>query len=173
MYRIKMLAITTLATLCIGVAGATTGAMAQGISKIAKNKLIGSWTLVAINNKSPDGKTVQTFSSNDGILIFNANGTYIQALIRSDLPKFASNNRNTGSADENKAVVQGSLAIYGTYKINNDGTLTLHMERSTFPNWNSGDQKRIVTALTTSEMKFQIPAPSVGGVSEAVWKRVK
>jgi hypothetical protein len=168
-----MFAITTMATLCIGITATATDAIAQGISKIAKNKLVGSWTLVAISNKSADGKTVQTFGSNDGVLIFNANGTYVQALIRSDLPKFASNNRNTGTGDENKAVVQGSLAIYGTYKINNDGTLTLHMERSTFPNWNGGDQKRIVTALTASEMKFQIPAPSVGGVSEAVWKRVK
>ncbi len=173
MKQLKMLAITTIAMFCVGIAVTVTDAMAQGMSKIDKGELVGSWTLVAINNKSPDGKTVQTFGSNDGFVVFDSNGKFIQALMRSDLPKFASNNRNSGSADENKAVILGSLAIFGTYAINNDGTITLRIERSTFPNWNGSDQKRVVTALTANEMKWQIAAPSVSGTSEAVWKRVR
>ena len=111
--------------------------------------------------------------ANDRFIIVDSNGRYVQALIRSDLPKFASNNRNAGSADENKAAAQASLAIFGTYKINNDGTMTLHIERSTFPNWNGADQKRVVTAVTANEPKWQIPASTIGGVSEVMWKRVR
>jgi len=37
---------------------------------------------------------------------------------RSDLPKFASNNRNDGTSDEYKAIVQGSIAHFGTYTVN-------------------------------------------------------
>src|SRR5262249_52921942 len=35
--------------------------------------------------------------------------------VRSDLPKFASNNRDMGTPEENKAVVQGSITYFGTY----------------------------------------------------------
>jgi hypothetical protein len=41
-----------------------------------------------------------------------------------------------------KAVVQGSIAVFGTYS--EDGTdniITFHIEGSTFPNWNGTVQK--------------------------------
>jgi hypothetical protein len=171
MNKSRLLAIALMALL--GVGFAMTDAMAAGMSKISKAKLVGSWTLVSINNTSPDGKKVQTYGPNDGALILGASGSFVQVLVRSDLPKFASNSRNTGSPDENKAIVQGSLTIFGTYMVNKDGTVTLHVDRSTFPNWNGADQKRTITSLTANEMKWQVPAPSVGGASEAVWKRTK
>jgi hypothetical protein len=106
--------------------------------------------------------------------MFDRSGHFVQVLARADMPKFASNNRNTGTADENKAVVQGSLAIYGTYAASpKDGTITLHVDRSSYPNWSGGDQKRIVTSLTASELKWDVPAPSIGGSSSASWKRSK
>ena len=137
-----MLAKTTIAMLGVGIALTLTGAKAEGTSKIDKTKLVGSWTLVSINNTLPDGKTMQGFGSDDGVVIFEANGRFVQALARSDLPKFASNNRSSGSPEENKAVIQGSLTLFGTYTVTDDGTLTLHMERSTFPNWNGSDQEK-------------------------------
>jgi hypothetical protein len=45
--------------------------------------------------------------------------------------------------------------------------------RSTFPNWNGLDQKRLITSLTADELKCTNPAASVGGTAELVWKRVK
>ena len=173
MNRIKMLTITTMAMSCVGIALIMTDAMAEGMSKLNKEQLVGSWTLVSINNTSPDGKKVQTYGPNDGALVFEANGRFVQVLVRSDLPKFASNNRSTGSPDENKAIVQGSLTYYGTYTVNPDGMVTLRVDRSTFPNWNGTDQKRTITSLTADEMKWQVSAPSIGGASEVVWKRTK
>jgi hypothetical protein len=43
--------------------------------------------------------------------MFDASGHFAQMLIRSDLPKIA--NRAQGTADQNKAVVTGSVAMYG------------------------------------------------------------
>jgi hypothetical protein len=79
-----------------------------------------------------------------------------------------------GTPEENKAILHGSLLLFGTYSLDEaDGTLTLHMERSSFPNWNGTDQKRVITSLTANELKWHNPAASVGGTTETVWKRGK
>jgi len=77
-------------------------------------------------------------------------------------------------ADENKAAVQGNIAYFGTYSVNEaDGTLTLHVTRSSYPNWTGTDQLRQVTSLTAQELKYTNPSASFGGTAELVWKRVK
>jgi hypothetical protein len=171
--RLKLFAKIAIAILSISFLLAFPHAMAQGMAKIDKTKLVGSWTLVSINNTLPDGKTMQGFGPNDGIVVFEPNGKFVQALARSDLPKIASNNRSTGSSEENKAIISGSLTLFGTYTVTDDGTLTLHMERSTFPNWNGSDQKRTIATLTADELKWHNPGASIGGTTETVWKRNK
>jgi hypothetical protein len=165
-----MFLMTALAMLFVGIGS---DAMAQKAASVSKAKLVGTWSLVAVNNTTPDGKTAVTFDQGDGMIIFQRNGSFVQALIRSDLPKIASNNRATGTADENKAVVQGSLTYIGTYTVAKDGTLTLHLDRSTFANWNGTDQMRMITSLTGTELKWHNPAATVGGTTETEWKRVK
>ena len=72
-------------------------------------------------------------------------------------------------------VVQGSITYFGTYSVNEgDGTLTLHIVRSSFPNWNGTDQeKRLIGSLTADELKYTNPAASVGGTAELTWKQFK
>jgi hypothetical protein len=105
--------------------------------------------------------------------MFDANGHVAAVLMRADLPKFAANNRNQGTAEEHKATVQGMLAWFGTYTLN--GTdLMLHIEGSSFPNWNGSDQKRTNLTISGDELKWMQPAPSVGGAPfVVVWKRAK
>jgi hypothetical protein len=171
MNKNRLLIIALMALLGFGFA--MTDAMVAGMSKVNKKQLVGSWALVSITNTLSDKRTIQGFGQNDGVVIFERNGRFVQTLTRSDLPKFASNNRNTGTPDENKAVIQGSLSLFGTYTINNDGALTLHIDRSTFPNWNGTDQKRAITSLTGNELKWHNPVATVGGTTETVWKRTK
>jgi hypothetical protein len=47
--------------------------------------------------------------------MYDANGRFTFMIMRSDLPKFASNNRAQATAEEGKAVAQGMIAFYGTY----------------------------------------------------------
>ena len=141
-------------------------------AKINKSQLVGSWTLAANTGSNP---TARFFGPNDGVATFEPNGRFSLQLVRSDLAKFASNNRDTGTPDENKAIVQGSISYFGTYSVNEgDGVLTLHIERCSFPNWNGTDQKRVISSLTADEMKYTNPSPSVGGPpSLLVWRRAK
>ena len=59
----------------------------------------------------------------------DANGRYVLAIARADLPKVASNNRTTATPEENKAIVQGSLTHFGTVSVNAaDKTMTFKIE---------------------------------------------
>jgi hypothetical protein len=96
-------------------------------------------------------------------------------IMRATLPKFASNSRVKETAEENQAVVQGSIAYFGKYAVvdEKDQTVNLTMEGSTFPNWDGEVQKRIMT-VTGDELKLINPTPSIGGgTNYVVWKRIK
>jgi hypothetical protein len=107
-------------------------------------------------------------------MIFTPNGHFSWQLFRSDRPKFAGKNRMTATPDENKATLQGSLAYFGTYSVNEtDKTITTRTEGSTFPNSEGEEQKRIITRLTADELIYENPVTTRGDRVEAVWKRVK
>src|SRR5690242_19871533 len=75
------------------------------------------------------------------------------AHIGADIPRFASNNRNSGTAEENKAVVQNSIATFGTYSFSSDdNSIIFKPERNTFPNWSGTSQKRLITSATKDEL---------------------
>jgi hypothetical protein len=94
--------------------------------------------------------------------------------MRSDLPKFAAKTADQGTADENKAVLQGMITHFGTYSVNEgEKTLTTRVEGSSFPNLVGVEQKRTIASLTTEELKYANPATATGTRAEAVWKRVK
>jgi hypothetical protein len=89
-----------------------------------------------------------------------------------EIPKFASGDETKTTPEENKAVVEGSIAYFGTYTAT-DATIALHVERSSIPNLNGTDGKRIVTALSADEMTWTNPAPVRGGSINCANKRAK
>ena len=89
-----------------------------------------------------------------------------------NLPKFASGNRAQGTAEENKAVVKGSIGSFGTYSVSPDGKiLTIKQEGGTWALRNGMEEKRAL-ALSGDDLKYTTAA-TVGGTSELVYKRVK
>lgn len=135
----------------------------------------GTWTLVSVYVEQ-DGKKTEPFGPQPrGFLSITPDGRFSYIMLRASLPKFAADNRMKGSAEENQAIVQGSLAAYGTYKVVNEkeNVVQLHIEGSTFPNWDGQDQKRTWT-VKGSELSITNPTTSVGGgVAYLVWKRAK
>ena len=109
-----------------------------------------------------------------GLLIFTKDGRYSSHLMRADRPKFASKNRLQGTPEENKAVVHGSIASFGTYTVDEaKKTYTLHIEGSTYPNLEGTESTRPF-AISGGELKVTNPAPTTGGpASQAVYKRAK
>ena len=145
----------------------------EAAAQTAKD-IAGTYTLVT-STLDEGGKKSDLYGPNPkGMLILANDGRYTIVLLRSDLPKFASNNRTTGTADENKAAVAGTLAHYGTYRVEDGGkSLVLRIEGSTFPNWDGVEQKRALT-VTGDELRYTTPTASTGtGSAETVWKRAK
>ena len=102
-------------------------------------------------------------------LFFDAGGHYIITVMRSDRAKYAVNSLTEGTAEENKATAQGAITYFGTYSVSEaDRAIAIHIDGSSFPNWNGADQKRIV-ALTGDQLK--LTAPIAVGTAEIVWKR--
>jgi hypothetical protein len=143
------------------------------LAQTAKD-LVGTWTLVT-STLEQDGKKTDYFGPNpQGQLMFDPNGHFSEIITRSDLSKFASNNRQAGTPEENKAVVQGSTGFFGTYSVSEaDHTLKYHIEASTFPNSKGADQKRFFK-LSGDELSWTLTTPSIGsGTVYTVWRRTK
>jgi hypothetical protein len=141
-------------------------------TKTYKDRLVGSWTEVSI---TADGGA-QPFGPNpNGMMMVDAGGHISLTTLRSDLPKFQSNNRMTGTADENKAIVQGSFAFFGTYVIDEvTHEMTITIKGSTFPNFTGTIQKRLLSFRDDDEFTFTVAHPSGGGpTTTVVFRRAK
>ena len=161
----------TMWLLLLGVALPAGDALGQ--QKTLKEQLVGTWTLVSSTTKRPDGSP-QWGANPKGLVIFTDNGRYSSQLVRSDRPKFASKNRIQGTPDENKAAVQGAIASFGTYSVNEaNKTFTIRFEGSSYPNLEGTESTRPFT-ITGDELRVTNPAPTAGGPpSQAVYKRAK
>jgi Lipocalin-like domain len=163
-------AIVTASALVIGILLAGEEAVAQ----TAKD-LVGTWTLVSITLEQDGNKTDFYGPNPKGQLTYDANGRFSEILTRSDLPKFASNNRIAGTAEENKAIVQGSLAQFGTYSVSEtDKIITRHIESCTFANWN-GTERQGSFSISGDKLNYTSLSGTSTGTATAylVWKRVK
>ena len=98
------------ATTCLGLSAP---AWAQTV-----DSLRGTWTLVSSVTEKDGTKTNQFGTGARGMMSLGADGHFMLTIIGPDLPKFASNNRAAGTAEENKAVVSKSIAMIGTYSVN-------------------------------------------------------
>jgi hypothetical protein len=161
-------------TLAIALTAIELGYPANIVLGQAAKELVGTWSLVSIT-VSQDGQKIEPFGADPrGLLVFEPNGRFSLTVTRTDLPKFSSNNRRTGTPEENKAIVQGSIAYFGTYSVREDERLFIaHVEGSTFPNWVGTDQKRLF-AITGEELRYTDSTRSSGpGTALVIWKRVK
>jgi hypothetical protein len=146
----------------------------EAAAQMTAKDLVGAWTLVSITLEQ-NGKKTDFYGPNpQGQQTFEANGRVSVIITRSDLPKFASNNRQSGTPEENKAVVQGSFAFFGTYTVDEAAkTVTFHIESCSFPNWNGTDRK-LSFNVSGDELDMTSAVSSTGtGSNQQVWKRAK
>jgi len=160
----KMLLVTV-----IGMVFAADHVQAQA----SKKQLVGTWSVVSVVN-DVNGKKIDLYGPNPkGQYIFTADGHFAGDIMRLGRPKFASNNRTAGTADENKEAMAGYIANFGTYEIASDGTLTLHVVGCSFPNWDATEQKRHIQ-IKGDELRWENAGPSTGsGSNVIIMKRAK
>jgi hypothetical protein len=108
--------------------------------------LVGAWRVVSIASPTPGRDAAALGENPNGTIMFGSDGRFALIFVRSDLPKLASNSRASGTPEENRAIVQGSIAFYGTYAVEDAGrTLVMRIENGTFPNWAGAEQRRPMT----------------------------
>src|SRR3954451_9055540 len=119
------------------------------------------------------GAKIDTLGTNpSGRLVLGSDGRYALIFLRSDLPKLASNNRTTGTPDENRAIAGGAIAHFGTYRVDAaNKALIFRIEKATFPNWDGAEQQRPFS-LSGDELTYTSPG-STGVPTQIVMRRVK
>ena len=146
--------------------------------KPLKDLVVGTYTLLIDDGVKADGTHVPNFGPNpDGLLILTADGHYSVQMMRTiNRPKFASNNRTGGTADENKAAIAGTNSAFGTYTVDPaDKSITFRIQASLFPNQEGARQKRMITAATDEVLTYNNPMPGNREFqhAEVMWKKVK
>jgi hypothetical protein len=148
----------------------------EAAAQSLKERIVGTWEFVVAEVTAADGKKSFPFGETPkGILIFTPDGRFAQIHVASDVPKFASGNRLTGTAEEYAAINRRSLSVFGTYSIDEDKkTVTYKIVSSTFPNWEGEAQTRTIDKLTADEFVNTNPNVAGGrGSASNLYKRAK
>src|SRR5712675_1000194 len=157
--------------------GLWAGSAAAQPAKTMRDQLVGTWQFVIAEITTADGKKTLPFGDHPkGMLIFTADGHFSQVHVSGGLPRIASNNRLAGTDADNKAIVQGTLALFGTYTVDEQKkTLTFNIQASTYPNLEGAKQTRTIDALSADEFRNTNPAAARDGPATAmnIYRRAK
>jgi lipocalin-like protein len=141
-----------------------------------REQLLGAWNLVSVIGERPDGSKVEVFGVNPkGIIIFTGDGLFSLFQSSAEVPKIAANDRAKATPEEATGVLRASIAYYGTYSVNEvEKILSVRVDGSTFANLVGGpEQRRIITSITSEELRFTNPRTPAGIALQTVWKRAK
>src|SRR5919109_3159199 len=92
-----------------------------------REKFVGTWTLVSFEFRRSDG-TVTNVMGNEatGVLMHDANGRMAAQMMRADRPRFASEDQQQGTPEEVKAAVDGYVAYFGDYIVDEEEKSVIH-----------------------------------------------
>lgn len=142
-----------------------------------KDQLVGTWTLVSNTMEYADGKKEDALGGDQkGIATFDAKGNFTWLIMGAARKPFKANNRMEGTLDEYKGAVQGTVAYWGTYTVDEAAkSVTFKIERSVFPNWDGTTRKSSITIAGDELKQVNEAIPSSKGtyVPKLVWKRAK
>jgi hypothetical protein len=149
----------------LGVIAAAVTALAGNVAAQTTKSIAGTYSPVRVEAYGDKPR---------GQMILTPDGRYSIVLSRAEIAKITSGSRTKGTAEENQAVVHGSIAHTGRYTVDDGGkSITFHIETSTFPNWNGTSQKRPLS-LKGDLLTYTVATPSAGGgPNDVVWRRVK
>ena len=149
----------------LGVIAAATTALAGNVAAQTTKSIAGTYSPVSVPAYGDNPR---------GQMILTPEGRYSIVITRADMPKIASGARTKATPQENKAVVDGSIAHSGRYTIDDGGkSITFHIETCTFPNWNGTTQKRPFS-VKGDQLTYTVATPSAGGApNDVTWRRVK
>ncbi|GAB6841069.1 hypothetical protein JCM2811A_00700 [Methylorubrum rhodinum] len=139
------------------------------------NQVVGTWRMVSAQ-LDPDGRNLSAYGARpNGLLVFTADLRFIEVLTDGDVPRFASNVRGQGTAEENRAAMAGGIGFFGTYTV--DATAAFsgnRVESSTFPNWVGAVRttRELTLVVDGDQMRESFRRPD-GTQIAILWERVR
>ena len=159
------MALTRLVTLAAAALCAASLAAGDARSQGAGlgQQLVGAWQLT-----SQTGNDGGLGPSPKGMLALADGGAFMLQIVNATMKNFAGDDWRAAQPAESQASGKGSLAYFGTYETSDaDHTVTLHILRSSYPNWSGTDQVWTVS-LAGDELTF---TDKTNAASSLVWKR--
>ena len=138
------------------------------------NKVLGAWRPQTMK-ATIGGKVNEPFGPKPkGLLCFHEGLHFVELMSDPSVPKFRSDAREGGTAEEDKAAMVGNLALFGTYEVDGDGNFTGNtVEGCAFPNW-IGDKRTSGRLQEDVEGDTMTEIFRSGDVRiDIVWKRVQ
>ena len=141
----------------------------------AAGRLVGPWRLVSVEYRLANGAAVEAYGpAPEGLLVYDRNGNMAAQIMDPARPRFASGDRRTGTREELHAAVEGYIAYFGTYEVNEAEGWVDHVEvGDVFPNA-VGTRQRRYFALDGDRLVLDVPPVVLGGermTARVVWER--
>jgi Lipocalin-like domain len=174
MMRINLLASLVLVSLVAfpSAAPQATAVTGQSAPSALKNRFIGTWKLVNIEQRNARGEVIAPTpaapSNRTGYLIYDPAGYMAVSIMPVGRKKYAD---AQPTDDEAKAAIAGYAAYFGTFTINEaDRSVTHHLQGSLNPGM-APDQKRFFD-LAGNRLTLKPPAAANGNQSRLTWERM-
>ena len=144
---------------------------------MAREQLLGVWKLLSYEFRLADGIIIRPMGQGvQGVLIYDSSGWMALQVIDPERPKFATNDWMSGTAEEAKAALDGCMAYYGTFELNErKGTIIHHVKGSSFPNWSGIDREQFFELVGNHLTLLTLPMPLSGEqvVGQLSWERIR
>jgi len=139
----------------------------------AVNSFVGTWKLMAADKILPDGTRVTDYGAEPhGMATFTADGHFMIDVFRDVRTKFVSKDREKGTFEEYKEAQLSASCSFGTYSFDPaSGKVTIHIDRSTYPNSDNTTQVRDYE-LKGDTLSWRVAPRPDGSIPITVMRRV-
>jgi hypothetical protein len=133
--------------------------------------VLGVWTLVTLQSIGADGVAFYPLGPDlAGQLVYDVSGRMSAQIVRTDHPRFASDDNTQALPDEMAAAWRGYIGYFGTFTIDPEaGVVTHHVEGAWFPNLDGTD---VVRTCRLDGDRLVLEAHTDFGQTVIIWKRV-
>jgi Lipocalin-like domain len=149
----------------------------QLVSRSAKEQFSGTWKLVSWKIEQANGELLDPPLGPDplGWIMYQPGGHMSVVLMRSDRPKFASNNLIEATPEEVDTAFEGYISYCGSYEVNEQERFVIHrLQLSWFPNLVGTEQNRFFE-FAGDRLTLTTPPLTVFGeaqVHRLIWQRL-
>jgi hypothetical protein len=136
--------------------------------------IVGTWVLAGADKLLPNGTRVPDYGPNPhGLVVFTADGYYSVQIYRAEQVKFSSGDKLKGTPEEYRNASLSSSVHFGRYTVDAaKGTITFHVDRSSFPNWDDSVQVRSYE-IKGDELSWKVAPRPDGSIPITVLRRAQ